>query len=155
MSTSSVATVMMPVGPQIAAVWEHKKGGLHELRQSARHHGFRQTGVRAERTQVWRLCAGCSNSFCASPRGYARVSRSSLPSVRICEMAGSRMHFWRLHGVNIWLWFRTIGRTSFSLGYDQHNIILSPAGEQALRHVVFQLSPGSRLFEEISIFSQG
>src|SRR6476660_650541 len=34
------------------------------------------------------------------------------------------------------------GSVFLSLGYDQHNIVLSPAGEKALRHIGFQLSPG-------------
>src|ERR1700722_7392490 len=34
------------------------------------------------------------------------------------------------------------GSLFLSLGYDQHNIVLSPSGEKALRHVGFQLSPG-------------
>jgi len=39
------------------------------------------------------------------------------------------------------------GSAFLSLGYDQHNIVLSPAGEKALRHVGFQLSPGIAVAE--------
>src|SRR5260370_7141050 len=39
------------------------------------------------------------------------------------------------------------GSLFLSLGYDQHNIVLSPAGEKALRHVGFQLSPGIAVAE--------
>jgi catechol 2,3-dioxygenase-like lactoylglutathione lyase family enzyme len=39
------------------------------------------------------------------------------------------------------------GSVFLSLGYDQHNIVLSPAGEKALRHVGFQLNPGIAVAE--------
>jgi len=39
------------------------------------------------------------------------------------------------------------GSLFLSLGYDQHNIVLSPAGEKALRHVGFQLNPGIAVAE--------
>ena len=39
------------------------------------------------------------------------------------------------------------GSVFLSLGYDQHNIVLSPASEKALRHVGFQLNPGIAVAE--------
>ena len=39
------------------------------------------------------------------------------------------------------------GSVFLSVGYDQHNIVLSPAGEKALRHVGFQLNPGIAVAE--------
>ena len=39
------------------------------------------------------------------------------------------------------------GSLFLSLGYDQHNIVLSPAGEKALRLVGFQLNPGIAVAE--------
>jgi hypothetical protein len=39
------------------------------------------------------------------------------------------------------------GSVFLSVGYDQHNIVLSPAGGKALRHVGFQLSPGIAVAE--------
>src|ERR1700757_1612711 len=39
------------------------------------------------------------------------------------------------------------GSVFLSLGYDHHNIVLSPAGTKALRHVGFQLSPGIAIAE--------
>jgi Glyoxalase/Bleomycin resistance protein/Dioxygenase superfamily len=39
------------------------------------------------------------------------------------------------------------GSVFLSLGYDHHNIVLSPAGKKALLHVGFQLSPGIAIAE--------
>jgi catechol 2,3-dioxygenase-like lactoylglutathione lyase family enzyme len=39
------------------------------------------------------------------------------------------------------------GSVFLSLGYDHHNIVLSPAGEKALRHIGFQLNPGIAIAE--------
>lgn len=39
------------------------------------------------------------------------------------------------------------GSVFLSLGYDQHNIVLSPGDEKALRHVGFQLNPSIAVAE--------
>src|SRR5260370_6148205 len=39
------------------------------------------------------------------------------------------------------------GSVFLSLGYDQHDIVRSPTGEKALRHVGFQLNPGIAVAE--------
>jgi hypothetical protein len=46
------------------------------------------------------------------PRRMRRVSRSSSPSMRTCEMTGFRMRSWKFPGPNRRPWFPMIGRTN-------------------------------------------